>query len=235
MPRIKRSRKEVESIKDQILQEALEMMNAHGFEGFSMRKLGGRLGVSAKTIYNYYQNKDELYLVILTNGFQKLWARFKSAYDRHPAPMDRLEDMGREYLIFGLEQPHLYNLMFTWHVPKFKDYIGTPLEPAAQAELETALGVSDIFIKAIKEASGNRSSFTDEEARFYMIRLWSQMHGFIAGYNNTLLDYMHEKPITLKEKILEHAFNQFKQEIIRRQKKVNIYSLKPNKQKPHIG
>jgi AcrR family transcriptional regulator len=228
MPRAKRSQKEVESIKDQILQEALELMNKYGFEGFSMRKLGERLGVSAKTIYNYYNNKDELYLVILTNGFSQLHDRFESAYKERSSPMERLEAMGREYLFFGLEHANIYNLMFTWHVPKFKDYIGTPLEATAQFELETALKVSEIFIKAIKETSPEGAPFNDEEARFHMIWMWSQMHGFVAGFNNTLLDYMHENPLTLKDQILKHTFSQFKYELNKRQKSGTMVSL--NKQ-----
>jgi AcrR family transcriptional regulator len=222
MPRAKRSPKEVESIKNQILQEALDLMNKHGFEGFSMRKLGERLGVSAKTIYNYYNNKDELYLVILTNGFSQLHGRFQSVYDRSSEPFNRLEAMGREYLIFGIEHANLYNLMFTWHVPKFKDYIGTPLEPVAQVELETALNVSALFMKAIKEASPDDWPFTDDEARFHMIWMWSQMHGFVAGFNNTLLDYMHENPAAIKDQILRHTFSQFKHEIMTRQKAGNV-------------
>ncbi|MCU0599253.1 MAG: TetR/AcrR family transcriptional regulator [Desulfobacterales bacterium] len=223
MPRAKRSSTEVDSIKDQILREALDLMNKHGFEGFSMRKLGERLGVSAKTIYNYYSNKDELYLVILTNGFQQLYDRFDFAYKKHSVPFDRLEKMGQEYMNFGIEHAHLYNLMFTWHVPKFKDYIGTSLEPVAQVELETALNVSALFIKAIKEAVPEGYPITDDEARFHMIWMWSQMHGFIAGFNNTLLDYMHENPSTLKERIFRHTFNQFKHEIMKRQKAGNAY------------
>lgn len=66
MLRPKKTFHEIETIKQKILEQALYLMSCHGFDGFSMRKLGSRLGVSAKTIYNYYQNKDELYLAILT-------------------------------------------------------------------------------------------------------------------------------------------------------------------------
>jgi len=212
MPRPKRSFAEIEEIKEQIIEEALNLMNLHGFDGFSMRKLGSRLGVSAKTIYNYYQNKDELYLVILTRGFERLFNQFSSAFSSHQPPMKRLKAMGLEYLTFGLEHSNLYNLMFTWHVPKFKDYVGTPMEPAAQTELKTALKVSEIFIQAIIEASGHKE-MSEDTARFHMIWMWSQMHGFIAGINNTLLDYMHENPITLKIKILDQVFNQFQYQV----------------------
>jgi len=209
MPRPKRSSAEIEAIKEQILEEALNLMTRHGFDGFSMRKLGSQLGVSAKTIYNYYQNKDELYLVILTRGFEQLLDRFNKAFSSHPNPMERLKAMGKEYLTFGLEDSNIYNLMFTWHVPKFKDYIGTPMEPVAQFELETALKVSEIFMLAIIEASG-QEEMSDDTARFHMIWMWSQMHGFVAGINNTLLYCMHEHPMSLKEKILDQVFDQFK-------------------------
>ena len=212
MPRAKRTRAEINTIKEQILEAALDLMNRHGFDGFSMRKLGSRLGVSAKTIYNYYQNKDELYLSILTRGFEQLYDRYQKTFSNYQNPMERLKAMGAEYLAFGLENANIYNLMFTWHVPKFKDYVGTPMEPVAQFELETALKVSEIFMQAIKEAAGN-DAMSEDTARFHMICAWSQMHGFIAGISNTLLDYMHDNPVTLKEKILDQVFDQFKYQI----------------------
>ena len=208
MPRPRKNVREVELIKQRILEQALDLMSRHGFDGFSMRKLGSRLGVSAKTIYNYYQNKDEIYLAILTRGFSELYDRFEKTVASYPDPLERLKQMGRAYLNFGLEQANIYNLMFTWHVPKFKDYVGTPVEKAARIELETALTVSDIFMKAIMAASGD-NGMTETAARFHMIAMWSQMHGFIAGINNTLLDYMHENPLALKERMLDEVHEKF--------------------------
>jgi hypothetical protein len=46
-----------------------------------------------------------------------------------------------------------------------------------------------------------------------MIQMWSQMHGFVAGFNNTLLDYMHENPVVLKEQLLERVMAHFKCDI----------------------
>jgi len=213
MPRVKRSPEEIDTSKRDILKEALALMTRHGFDGFSMRRLGSRLGVSAKTIYNYYKNKDELYLAILTEGFQQLYERFSHVFFSVTDPLKRMEALGREYLTFGLEHANIYNLMFTWHVPKFKDYVGTPMEPAAKVELETALKVSEIFIRAIQAAAANGSPMPDKDARFHMIRMWSQMHGFVAGINNTLLDYMHENPVNLKEQLLERVMAHFKHDI----------------------
>ena len=86
MPRPQRKPEEVEAFKEEILAQALHLIVRHGFDGFSMRKLAARLGIAAKTIYNYFNNKDELYLVILTRGFEDLHRQCRKAFDANDEP-----------------------------------------------------------------------------------------------------------------------------------------------------
>jgi AcrR family transcriptional regulator len=44
-----------------------------------MRGLGQRLGVAAKTIYNHFRNKDEVYLKVATREFGTLYAELLGA------------------------------------------------------------------------------------------------------------------------------------------------------------
>lgn len=46
--------------RDEIVRAAVELLDAEGLEGLSMRKLGARLGTGATSIYWYVANKDEL-------------------------------------------------------------------------------------------------------------------------------------------------------------------------------
>ena len=62
MPKTTRAAEEVIGIKDRILETALQHLIEDGFEHFSMRKLAARLGMTAANIYNYFTNKDEIYL-----------------------------------------------------------------------------------------------------------------------------------------------------------------------------
>ena len=210
MPPSQRKPEEIETIREEMLNHALELIAASGYKGFSMRKLATRLGIAAKTIYNYFHNKDEIYLSILTRGFETLHGRCTTANAAHRDPMEKIAAMCREYMDFGLDHANLYNLMFTWHVPKFRDYIGTDMEPAAQLELDSALKVSRLFIDAISICANGSTSVTEDEARFLMIQLWSQAHGYIAGINNTLLDYMHETPLAIKERLIENMLANFR-------------------------
>ena len=65
--------------REDILRHALALIVQDGFQGFSMRKLAARLGIAAKTIYNFFRNQDELYLCILIKGFEQLYAAFEAA------------------------------------------------------------------------------------------------------------------------------------------------------------
>jgi hypothetical protein len=114
-----------------------------------------------------------------------------------------LEAAIRAYVTFGLDNPHIYNLMFTWHVPKYNDYVGTSMEKAAYRELTAALKCSDLFMGVIDACLGKKSGAAEDVLRFEMIQIWSQMHGYVSGVNNTLLDYMHETPLALQERIIE--------------------------------
>ena len=46
--------------RDAILDKAIELLDRHGFDGLSMRKLGTALGVEAMSLYNHVPSKDAL-------------------------------------------------------------------------------------------------------------------------------------------------------------------------------
>ena len=211
MPKPQRSPQEIEAVREGILRHALELIVQDGFQGFSMRRLAARLGIAAKTIYNYYRNQDELYLCILIKGFEQLHAAFKEAVRGDGSPLGQLEAAVRAYVAFGLANPHLYNLMFTWHVPKYNDYVGTAMEKAAYRELTAALQCADLFLEIMAACWGEDQRTSEDDLRFEMIQIWSQMHGYVAGINNSLLDYMHENPLALQTGIIDRLIHNTRQ------------------------
>ena len=180
MPKPQRKPEEVNAFRESILAQAVKLMTEEGYHNFSMRKLAMPLGIAAKTIYNYFRNKDELNLAILTKGFEDLYESCHRAYQSHHDPLGRMDAMLEAYLSFGLDQANVYNLMFILHVPKYNDYVGTSMEPTARLELETAMSVLDLFVGAIKACGHVSDSISDKDARFIMIRLWTHLHAFIA-------------------------------------------------------
>ncbi len=192
-----------EAVRAKIMSHALNIFKVHGFDGFSMRKLANPLGIASKTLYNYFSNKDEIYLHILIEGFDQLYLAFKSAVENVSPPHESLAAAIRAYINFGLENVNIYDLMFTWHKPKFNDYVGTSTEELARRELDSALRCDEFFMGLIQSCVTSEPAVTESEIRFEMIQIWSQMHGYVANLNNTSLSYLHPEPIALKDAVIK--------------------------------
>lgn len=207
MPKKPMTRDEIELMKLKILEHALELLVQHGFEGMSMRGVARKMGVVIGTLYGYYQSKDDLYLAILIRGFKRLYKQCKNASDNYEKPLDRLMAMSEAYIDFGIKEPHFYNLMFTWHVPKFQDYVDTSLETTATVELKAALKVYDLFISTSHDYARTAApNISEEDVRFYVISAFCTLHGYIAGHNNTLINYMHSDATALKHRLVKEIF-----------------------------
>lgn len=213
MPKEQRSPEEIEAVRQEIMEHALTIIVSDGFDGLSMRKLAGRLNIAAKTIYNYFHNKDEIYLYLLIRGFTDLLKFFQKSVKEEMAPYDRLRGAVKAYIEFGLDQSNIYNLMFTWHFPKYNDYVGSPMEVVAAEELAAALNCAEFFYAILARCAGEDFDPQQKEIRRLLIPIWSQMHGFVAGINNTLLDYLDEKPLALKNRIIDQIVSSTQQEV----------------------
>ena len=205
MPKAQRTAKEIEAAKAEILQATVKLIVDIGYDDFSMRKLARTLGMTATTIYNYYKNKDDLYLHLLIRGFDTLNARLAEARRQQATPELQLSAMIRAYTDFGLDQANFYNLMYSWHVPKYNDYVGTPMQQVADLQLEAAMKVPAAFFETIRAYAKERGRAIGEaDAWFLLIHYWSQLHGFVAGCNNTILSYIHPVPFRSKTGIWNH-------------------------------
>ena len=131
MPRTPRKPEEIQAEKQRILSEALNIITERGYEGLTMRGLGERLGMAAKTIYNYFRNKDEVYLQVAMREFEALHGELLEAYDSSKDPSERLKSITKRFLAFGLSHPAQYDLMFSLYTPKYRDFFGSPLEDVA--------------------------------------------------------------------------------------------------------
>jgi AcrR family transcriptional regulator len=203
MPKAVRSAKEIEVVKNKILKTALKLMCDDGFESLSMRKLAGRLKMTAANIYNYYQNKDDLYLAIQTEGFQMLVDRFEEIYDSGIPALKKLRAMMAAYLHFGIDYPDYYEIMFSRNTPKYADYKGTPMEPAATVEKQTALKVAEITSGTISDHYGGKQAISAADALYRTILAWSTLHGVVNLLNSRVLQEVVEPNDLLMDRLFD--------------------------------
>lgn len=203
MGRRPKSQAEIDAFKRKLLDTTLRLISEGGYEGFSIRKLGPILGIAPKTVYNYFKSKEEIYLHILTRGFELLYEDLSESVHGKNDPLKKLEALAHTHARFGFEKPNYYDLMFTWHVPKFNDFRGTELEPLALKELQTAMKSFELLVQIVKEVSIEYGCINENDAPRYAILLFSSIHGIVALRNNTILHYVHEDPDSMIGSLLE--------------------------------
>ena len=106
-------------MKNRIKKAALTLFLREGIEAVTMRKIAVRIKYSPGTIYNYFANKNEIFLELRSDGFA-LFRSYQEKSRGHKSPRKRILEHGRAYLEFALENPRLYELMFIIKAPMDK-------------------------------------------------------------------------------------------------------------------
>ena len=125
----------------EIVSTALALLEEHGAEALTMRRLADQLGIRAPSLYKHLAGKSELETAMIAVGFEGLatvleQAAAGSGQARGPGP--RLAGLGTAYRGFALARPHLYRLMT--ERPLDRDRLPPGLEERAAAPLLTAVG-----------------------------------------------------------------------------------------------
>lgn len=160
--------------REQILTCACELYLSEGLEGFSMRKLADRVGVTAPALYRHYEGKEALLLDVVTEAYQMLARQLYTALEA-PTPLERFRRAGDAYLDFALEQPRMYEVLYAY--PEFLGMGELPEETAAHA-----CAIQQFWndrVRECQDAGLLRSEFTPEEIG---TTLWGHAHGLISLY-----------------------------------------------------
>ncbi|MCP4137391.1 MAG: TetR/AcrR family transcriptional regulator [bacterium] len=203
MTKPSRDIKEVEKIKEQILESALSIIIKEGFESCTMRKIAAQNSMSATNLYNYFSNKDEIYLALVIKGFEILYNMFRKIDEEQTEPVKKGEALVRGYLAFGLENSYYYDIMFTRATPKYNDYVGTPLEKLATIEMNISMKVMKIAYETVAAVTAGLKRQAEDAEKVYFMEIWSMLHGMITLYNSKIVNYVNEDPSKLYERVID--------------------------------
>lgn len=157
-----------DELRENILQAATELISTNGLDGLSAREVARRIGYSAGTIYNVFDNLDDLILTIegrmLDALDAKLDALAKSGETRHD-----LLALAETYLAFTHANPKLWNLLFEHHLPA-----GVDVPQSYRAKLERLLGRIETAMAPLFDGE------SDVERKRAARVLWAGVHGITS-------------------------------------------------------
>ncbi len=99
--------------REQIIQQAAQMVAAEGAEALSLHKLAAALGVKAPSLYRHVGGKADLLQAVNLLTLQQLFAAMEMAQATAPTePVARMMALLTAYRAFAQAQPRLYFLAF---------------------------------------------------------------------------------------------------------------------------
>jgi len=169
-----RREREKSETRDKILDAARELFVSEGYEGVSMRKVAEKIEYSPTAIYVHFADKNELFHELCRQDFARL--QEVVATEMPSDPIERLQQIGRNYIQFGERFPNHYVFMFMTPHPgqdldeQDREIVGNP-EVDAYA-----------FLKwAVQEAiDAGRFREGVQDAELVSQTLWASVHGVIS-------------------------------------------------------
>ena len=170
-----RREREKSETRDKILDAARELFVSEGYEGVSMRRVADKIEYSPTAIYVHFTDKNELFRELCQQDYARLAEVFQSSAMSHD-PIERLTQIGRTYIDFGVHYPNHYMFMFmTPHPPMEPNDV--ECEKKGNPELDAYAFLKWAVQQAI-DAGRLREELTDAE--LVSQTLWAAVHGVIS-------------------------------------------------------
>lgn len=212
MPRAVRSIEEVEAVREEILESAIEIMREEGFDNLTMAKVGARMSMTAANIYNYFNGKTDLYLAIHEKSFNLLH-EFISRSLRGEDKLERVRRILEAYVEFGIRNPHRYEIMFCIPTPKYDDYVGTTMEGVALEARRNSLRILEMAADAVEDLLIERGGLEGRDARKIALEYWCLLHGLVSLHNNGLISAAYGEPEELVRWIVGEGMRHFRRDM----------------------
>lgn len=104
------------NLRQALLEAALRILEQQGEAGLGLRDLARAVGVSPAAPYRHFDSRAALLEALAVTGFQRFTVSMEAV--AAAGPIDPMAEMGKTYVLFALENPGLFRLMFSPQVSK---------------------------------------------------------------------------------------------------------------------
>lgn len=111
MENLSRRNKEKQAHEREILAAAERIFCLKGYDDASMDEIAKEAQFTKRTVYQYFENKDDLYYAVVLKGYRKLFAMITEANKKERSGYEKLERSCRSYYQFYRENPEMIRLL----------------------------------------------------------------------------------------------------------------------------
>jgi AcrR family transcriptional regulator len=159
--------------RERIVAAAIEVIAETGMDGFSMRALGQRLGVTQMMPYRHFNSKDALFVEIKRLVFDRFGAYLDECANAGATPDMRLRKLCLGYVKYGCEAPADYDLIFgRWSSSVYR----AVLEADGIQSLNMTQSWS-AMLDAVAALRGSTRDDPDVDIASHIV--WESLHGLV--------------------------------------------------------
>jgi AcrR family transcriptional regulator len=168
-----RKARQKESLRQEILDAAGQILLNEGFKQFSMRHIAERIEYTPTTIYLHFKDKKDLLFHLCDEVYGKVVEILQSAGTEEKDPFERLRAAMRAYIEFGLSDPDRYRIAFMTGV-------ASDIDPASFLKPGSmAMTAYEILKQRVSDAL-QKTRNCDDDVEAVAQTLWASAHGLIS-------------------------------------------------------
>ncbi|MFQ5561505.1 MAG: TetR/AcrR family transcriptional regulator, partial [Nitrospinota bacterium] len=94
------------------------LVQKEGFASLNIRGLASRTNCAVGSIYNIFENIDDIALQVNAQTLKSLLLQMKGISQKKEAPLQTPLEFGNCYISYGLDNYHLWNMLFEHRLPQ---------------------------------------------------------------------------------------------------------------------
>ncbi len=187
----RRSLHTADELRELIVQASTDLIHESGLVGLSAREIARRIDYSPGTLYNSFDNLDDLILTIEGRLLDRLLEELDTVSGDGEAH-ERVYRTAERYLNFAGGNPRLWNLLFEHHIP-----VSQTLPDWYRQKLDALASKFENVLRPLSKG------LDEDEARRSARVLWSSVHGIssLAVADKLSIVSAEEAPVLMRNLI----------------------------------
>ncbi len=149
-----------------LLDAAIAAIDKQGLQRFSLRAITQELNVSHAAAYRHFRSRDALLQAVSIEGLQLLSRQLLETARDSQGPTDTVRRCALAYVRFGVDNPGLYQVMFSEP---------TQLHTDTRSAAESVMAVTAQIIGRAQQDGGLRQGDPYDQGR----AAWAMLHGLV--------------------------------------------------------
>ncbi len=180
------------TLRDKILETSRRQLFVEGHKSLSMRGIAKKVGVSATSIYLYFENKDHLLHTLIEESVEDLSSTIEQEVVGKVGTIDKFEATINGYVNFAMSNPEKYDIIYNVNSAAMSRY---PKEKFRKARRSY-----ESLVKLIEEGI-SEGLMALENPVIAAYSIWAQLHGVVSVVLNQRLDSRIDKDRFIKESL----------------------------------